>query len=266
MARALIFTDLDGTLLDHNTYAFDEALPMLEYFKEHQIPVIIVTSKTRPEVLKLQRRLGISDPFIVENGAGAFVPLDMQFDNTDAREQKWGMVSQSKSYKEVRRFVEKVQKEFGIRGFGDMDIQEVMQLTGLDRDAAEDAMQRDFTEPFIMERIEAVDVLRELAGRECLDIVQGGRFFHVISRGQNKGHALSMVSALYESHYEEPVEAIALGDSANDLTMLQVADKGVLIPKPDGSFAPLDIEEAIRAPFPGPKGWNSVLKELFGVG
>ena len=69
MARPLVFTDLDGTLLDHHTYRFDEAAEMLEYLKARDIPLIIVTSKTRPEVLKLQQKLGIRAPFIVERAA-----------------------------------------------------------------------------------------------------------------------------------------------------------------------------------------------------
>jgi mannosyl-3-phosphoglycerate phosphatase len=265
MAKPLVFTDLDGTLLDHHTYSFDEALPMLAYFKSHKIPLIIVTSKTRAEVLKLQQRLGIEEPFIVENGAGAFVPLDMDFEDIRDRERKWGMISQSKPYEEVRRFILKVQERFGIRGFGDMDTEDVMRMTGLERAAAEDAMQRDFTEPFIMEQDKEVDELRVLAQEACLDIVQGGRFYHVITRGQDKGHVVKMVAALYERYYGEPVEVIALGDSANDLTMLDAADKAVQIPRPDGSFAELEVEGVIYAPYPGPKGWNRALEELFGV-
>lgn len=46
----IIFTDLDGTLLDHNSYDFSEALEMLSYIKNHNIPLILTTSKTKIEV------------------------------------------------------------------------------------------------------------------------------------------------------------------------------------------------------------------------
>jgi len=67
--NTIIFTDLDGTLLDHDSYSFEEASFMLDFIKEHDIPLIIVTSKTRNEVIGIQKRLGISTPFIIENGA-----------------------------------------------------------------------------------------------------------------------------------------------------------------------------------------------------
>lgn len=51
----LIFTDLDGTLLDHETYKFDEAKEMLDFIKQNDIPLIIVTSKTKDEVIELQK-------------------------------------------------------------------------------------------------------------------------------------------------------------------------------------------------------------------
>jgi len=38
-----------------------------------------------------------------------------------------------------------------------------------------------------------------------------------------------------------------------------------LIPHPDGSFMACNVEGVIKAPFPGPKGWNTVLKEYFDV-
>ncbi|PLY10869.1 MAG: hypothetical protein C0626_04350 [Arcobacter sp.] len=76
----LIFTDLDGTLLDHETYDFSEANDMLNFIDKQKIPLIIVTSKTKDEVLELQKKLNISMPFIIENGAGIFIHKNNGFD------------------------------------------------------------------------------------------------------------------------------------------------------------------------------------------
>jgi len=70
----LIFTDLDGTLLDHDTYGWEEALPALDLCRRLGVPVILVSSKTRAEMDVLQNRLGLSAPFISENGGGIFFP------------------------------------------------------------------------------------------------------------------------------------------------------------------------------------------------
>ena len=40
----MVFTDLDGTLLDHDTYAFDAARPALAALTARAIPVVPVTS------------------------------------------------------------------------------------------------------------------------------------------------------------------------------------------------------------------------------
>ena len=81
MARAgqvymniLVFSDLDGTLLDHGDYSFEAAKPALKKIREHQIPLILTSSKTRHEIELLQRAMGIHDPFIAENGAAIFFP------------------------------------------------------------------------------------------------------------------------------------------------------------------------------------------------
>ena len=47
MSSAVIYTDLDGTLLDHHTYSFDAARSTIAALSERGIPVIPCTSKTR---------------------------------------------------------------------------------------------------------------------------------------------------------------------------------------------------------------------------
>ncbi|MDP2876998.1 MAG: HAD-IIB family hydrolase, partial [Holophaga sp.] len=64
----ILFTDLDGTLLDESTYAFEPALPAIRALQERGIPIVFCTSKTFAETVALQEVLGITDPFIVENG------------------------------------------------------------------------------------------------------------------------------------------------------------------------------------------------------
>src|SRR5574337_76081 len=75
-AYLLIFTDLDGTLLDHKTYSFDPAQEALNEVEQRGIPLILCTSKTRTEVERLRRALNNHHPFIVENGGAVFIPID----------------------------------------------------------------------------------------------------------------------------------------------------------------------------------------------
>ena len=69
-----MFSDLDGSLLDHYSYSFDAALPAVNALEELDIPLILVSSKTRAEILAVREQLANRHPFIVENGADVFVP------------------------------------------------------------------------------------------------------------------------------------------------------------------------------------------------
>lgn len=255
----LIFTDLDGTLLDHNDYSFSAASSALEMVQERKVPLIIATSKTFSEVVELQLDIGIKHPFIVENGAGIFIPSNCVLAKEDWHkdEEEWIKVSQSKSYLESRLFLNSMKDQYGLRGFGDMELEEVIALTDLPVNDAKNAKKRDFTEPFIIEDNLLIPELTQEANALGFDILQGGRFFHLITLYQDKAKAMLSLKLLYEEYHQSTFHSIALGDSSNDFTMLEYADYGVLIPKNDGTYAPLVTPDLIKAPFAGPKGWNT---------
>jgi len=72
MAKTIIFTDLDGTLLHPQTYSFDAAMPALKLIKEKDIPLILCSSKTRAEIEVYRKKLDNQHPFVSENGGGIF--------------------------------------------------------------------------------------------------------------------------------------------------------------------------------------------------
>lgn len=258
----IVYSDLDGTLLNHHNYSFLEASEALSYLQTNLIPLIIVTSKTFCEVKLLQQKLQIKCPFIVENGAGIFIPSDSVLAENICVEEEYIKVSQAQSYLELRLFFKHLQNTYSIRGFGDMEVDEVMSLTSLDKDDAINAMKRDFSEPFVVEGNVDIEVLTQEAKNEGLDIVKGGRFYHLISEGQDKAKAMLHLTHLYEECLDTTFTMIALGDSPNDFTMLKAAHKAVLVPHNDGSYADVEIENIIKAPFAGAKGWNSALMEI----
>ena len=66
----LVFSDLDGTLLDSHSYDWQPAAPWLSRLREANVPVILCSSKTSAEMLYLQKTLGLQGlPLIAENGA-----------------------------------------------------------------------------------------------------------------------------------------------------------------------------------------------------
>jgi mannosyl-3-phosphoglycerate phosphatase len=228
---------------------------MLDFIKTNDIPLIIVTSKTKNEVLRIQALLGLKAPFIIENGAGIFIPSKEDYE----------MIAMGFDYEYIRSCFLKYAKSIPMIGFFDMKVEEVAKYTNLSIENASDAKKRSFTEPFILEDESRLDELRKMANEDELDIVKGGRFYHLITKGQDKSTAIKHLIKYYKKNGAEGFKTIGLGDSANDLSMLQSVDMPVLIPHPDGSYLECDIETVIKAPFPGPKGWNTVLKEYFDV-
>jgi mannosyl-3-phosphoglycerate phosphatase len=253
--NTIIFTDLDGTLLDHDSYSFEAASYMLDFIKVTNIPLIIVTSKTRSEVIGIQKLLGISTPFIIENGAGICV----------SRFQDYEMIALGKSYREIRKAFNKYAQQIKIRGFFDMSIDEIAEHTGLTQEQAAYAKKRDYTEPFILYDEEKFSTLQQMARKDGLDVVKGGRFCHLITLGQDKAAAIKKVIKHYQTAKVQRYKTIGLGDSENDLSMLASVDVPILIPHPDGSYISCSVPNLIKAPFPGSKGWNSALKEYFDV-
>ena len=262
--KIIIFTDLDGTLLNHNDHSFEDARPSLERIKRKDIPLIITTSKTRKEVENLQKILEIKEPFIVENGGGIFFPGGYQgfkIKNSLHR-PPYTIVELGKPYAEIRRFIKIVGKQFGIRGFGDLTSQEIMEFTGLSVEDAKMAKEREFTEPFILERESDLEVLNDLALREGMKVVRGGRFSHLLSIHQDKGKAVKIVKDIFRENCGEEIVAIGLGDSENDQEMLRNVDIPVLIPNYDGGYEELDLRNLIKSKYPGSKGWNESVKEI----
>jgi mannosyl-3-phosphoglycerate phosphatase len=251
----IIFTDLDGTLLDHHSYDFSPANEMLHYLKLNDIPIILTTSKTMPEVIALQKQLGIHYPFIIENGAGIVIPT----------KNEYKMIHLGKTHNTILKAFKRYQKKYSMEGFSSMSIEKVADLTNLPYDNAKMAKERSYGEPFLLEPKSDYINLRQTARNEGFDIVQGGRFYHLITKNIDKANAIKELTKIYENEFDEIYTTIALGDGNNDVTMLENVDIAILIPKYDGSYISNSIKNIKKAKTPGPKGWNESLKEVFNV-
>ncbi len=262
--KPIVFTDLDGSLLDHETYSFKASKPALELICKMQIPLIFATSKTRPEVEQLQMDMGISEPFIVENGAAVYFPNGYRRINIKegVRQSAYMVIRLGEEYAEIRKFVESVKERFKIRGFGDMSPEEIASLAGLSVTQAIQAKTREFTEPFVIEDMSVLLDLEDAAKTRGLKIAQGGRFSHLMGEGQDKGRAVEIVTAIISENMNDKVISIGIGDSANDIPMLKCVDIPVLIPHPDGRFEDFDIKHLMRAGYPGSKGWNQIMIDI----
>lgn len=259
-----VFTDLDGSLLDHADYAFDAARPALTRIRDRGIPLVFTTSKTRAEVEHLQRQMGLSEPFIVENGAAVFFPDPYRALRVDVgfRQAPYTLIQLGASYGKIRRFIYATRDQFRIRGFGDMSAPEIAELTGLSPVQAGLARQREFTEPFLPEPDTDIAALEKIAAARGLQITRGGRFHHLIGIRQDKGTAVRIAAGIFSKNAGAPVITIGIGDSANDLSLLASVDIPVVIPRPDGAVLDIGRPEVRTASVPGSAGWNAVMLDL----
>jgi mannosyl-3-phosphoglycerate phosphatase len=259
-----VFTDLDGSLLDHHTYSFANARPALERIREQGIPLVFITSKTRPEVEMLQTAMGIREPFIVENGAAIFFPDQYRDWRIDAgfRQPPYTVIQLGAGYPEIRGFVQRVKPGFNIQGFGDLSAEDIERLTGLSPKQAGLAKQREFTEPFLMEDDARIIDLQRAAEANGLKVTRGGRFYHLMGSRQDKGIALRRTVWVFLQNTHQRLLTIGLGDSANDLGMLESVDIPILIPHPDGSYEKLDLPNIKRARRPGSIGWSETILDV----
>ena len=261
--KSLIFTDLDGTFLNHHDYSFEASKEALKKIKELNIPLIFTTSKTKAEVELLQEKVGISEPFIVENGAALFIPKGYQgFDLTHLSEfDDKKVILFGKAYSEVLAFYKEYSERYSMVGLSDMTDQEVADLTGLALESVPFVKARDFTEPFILKDEAKLEALMQSASKYDLKITKGGRFYHLMSIYQDKGVAVKETIALFESLYDDNIHSVALGDSQNDLPMLQSVDLPILIRRHDGSYLQTDIPNIHKATYQGSIGWNEMVMQ-----
>lgn len=268
MKKIVIFTDLDGTLLDSDTYSFAEALPSMYLLREGDAPLIICSSKTRTEIEFYRELLDNQHPFISENGGGIFIPRGYFTTNSLPAEYKivqgaqYNMILLGAQYKELCSVLQDLRQEgYKIKGFCDMTVEEVSHLTNLPLREAEMAKQRDFDEPFLFEGY-AEDIKRLQRSIETRGYsVTRGRFFHMLGNN-DKGTAVAILSQLYKKEYGE-ILTVGAGDSPNDLPMLKAVDMPIIVQKPDGQYDPeLHLPNMIKAGDIGPKGWNKAITDI----
>ncbi len=259
--RSIIFTDLDGTLLHPRTYSFEKALPALELIKELEVPLVIVSSKTRAEIEVWRERLGNRHPFVSENGGGIFIPRGyFPVRAGEGGRGAYEMITLGMPYDAVRRRFVRLRTAVGaeVRGFGDMSVDEVRKLTGLSREEAKLAMQRDFDEPFVFEGRADRTFLR--AVEETGLRWTRGRFYHIMG-DHHKGRAVSMLRALYGQR-GGPFMTIGIGNDLNDVPLFLAVDRPVLVRK----LGKMSVPGLLRTRATGPAGWNEAVLRLLGAG
>lgn len=268
--RLLIFTDLDGTLLDHGAYDFSPARPALAALRAANVPLILCSSKTFAEMQYWRKTLDLAHPFISENGGALFVPPNYFAPPIETASERdgYGLIHTGVNYPVLRAALTEIAERAAVplTGFGDLTIEQIAARTGLTFEQAFMAKIRDADEPFFIDRDFDDDDVKRLqteVWRKGLRMTRGGRFFH-LAGDCDKGTAARQLIRLYQAAWQEPIRTVGLGDSLNDLPLLQAVDVPILVRKKNGKadenvLAQVKAEITMKA---GPVGWNEAVLAL----
>lgn len=265
MTRYIVFTDLDGTLLDHETYDYTKALTGVSLLKQAGIPIVFCSSKTRREQEVLRSALGIRDPFIVEDGGAVYIDKGYFEHPVDSSYEKDGclVLALGSAYEQILDALKSAAGGLGlsIKGYADATAAEVSEATGLSIEAAARAKAREFEETVLSPLTPSEASMLEAALHPLgFTLSRGGRFYSV--KGQNnKGKAAMRLTELY-AQKNRNVTTVGIGDSGNDLPLLSVVDIPILVQRPDKRWQPLSMPGVKRVEGVGPEGWTRAVEML----
>ena len=241
MIRALIFTDLDCTLLDDRYDLVGAAMAMDRVFELGAL-VVPVSSKTHAEMMLLRAQQSVATPFIFENGAGidwgdekpwisgaVDMPCGMQIEGLDYT----SLCDQLKTLRE--------QHDLDFVGFSELSAEQVSKLTELSLQDAHLAKQRMASEPMVgLKQAEQVLVMTQALSERGLLLQKGGRFYTATSARQ-KSDAVAEIISVLQSTMTRPKRVIVCGDSPNDLSMLALGDAALVFSsRPTNGVGPAD--------------------------
>lgn len=256
-SHCAIFTDLDGTLLDHDTYSWAPAAPAIARIKQLRIPLIAISSKTLAELSYINSEHDLFDGLIGENGG--VIRLG------DQTEQPGPPTETIDAARDAIRAALSIP----VASFRTVSPEIIAAQTGLSTDDAARAGLRHCSDPLIWAPTDKdVTIARAIAEKFGLKLVKGGRF-HTLCGPTDKGAAMARMLELLAQNGVLPSTGltpctIALGDSANDATMLAAADIAIQIPQKHAitTTALIQDQKLIIAPEPGPSGWNAAINSL----
>ena len=262
IAEVLVFTDLDGTLLDDD-YDLQAAAATINELQKKSVAVVPVSSKTLPELAALAAYIEVPTPWVFENGAGIAWSDDVVPPGTFPRDHGRAIEVTGPGYPAICKKLESLRRRyrFDFIGFADMSPTDIATVTGLTLTAAELATQRLASEPLLWRGSQAqLAQFEAQLAKASLQIVQGGRFHHVMPM-TDKGSAANRVRRLYQYTLGRPHLTVACGDSPNDLPLFHVADVCVVCPGRNGDYLDVSNTPAIQADAAGPEDWDTAVNQ-----
>ena len=259
-SQILIFTDLDGSLLNHNNFEFREIKDFILNCIKNGIKIIPNTSKTKSEIEVFLDQLGQNLPFVVENGAAIH--------NLDLVHRKFKFKNNSLVFsRSVNEILELFEKRIPIElkkrcsFLKDMSSIEQMKILGLNKKYLPFALNREYSMPLVFDGSkELVNKFTVLLKKIGMKLHEGGRIYNICD-DCSKGKAMTTLTEKLKNEFNSNSHTIVIGDSPNDISMLNVSDQPCVIPLPNKkNLNYLKGQKIIRATQSAPRGWEEVVR------
>ena len=290
-----MFTDIDGTLVDINTAEYGkETDKLIRLIKERNIPLILTSAKTRLEQNKIREDLGLFDPFIVENGGALVIPKgyfpdyalrDIKYPVRETQETKNGakdvnreiIVELGKPADYIRARLSDIRKKYNINftGVADISVEKLSNLALISREQAKRMAQRNYGETILQIQSEDIERFIKYVQEDGMKVIHGGRFFDV-TVGTDKGIAVGILKKLFKDKFHNNVKFFGIGDSTNDIPMLNLMDIPILVQRQDSSWVDdgeikmknavdsshISSNKLIKIEGIGPNGWENAIHKI----
>jgi mannosyl-3-phosphoglycerate phosphatase len=275
--RHLIFTALEGALVDPRTDSFAGAEEALSELERRKIAFVLLTTRTREEIEPIRRKIGHNHPFVTENGGGIFFPdgyFSLRIPGA-VRTARYLSVAQGRPYAEVCEALDEIAEEsaVGVAGFHHMSLREVADNTGLRPRSAELARAREFDEPFYFTSADEKAIARfvEAARERGFDTRRGSTFWH-LSAKCDVARAVRTLTQLFREATHIKLRLVGIGGGQVDLPWLRAVDHAILLPDSgepaEHPSQPLEnpgrTRTIVMGDAPGAVGWNQAILNIIG--
>ena len=257
--QKVIFTDIDGTLLDSYLPDIKKAKKLVKKTLQNGIHLILCSSKTELEQNIIRSNIELHEPFIVENGGATIIPVGY-FNKSkiihSKKFQKNYIIETGGPAYRIRSLLKKIRTKYDInfKGVSDLSITELSNITRLPQEYAKRMMKRKYSETIVQIDNNDIPKFANILEKVGLKMIPGGQYFD-ITLGNDKGTAVKILVDLYRRKYGGDVVFFGIGDSKNDESMLKFVDFPMLVQRPDGTWHDLKIAGLDKLNGIGPDGW-----------
>jgi predicted mannosyl-3-phosphoglycerate phosphatase (HAD superfamily) len=247
--RPVVFTSLEGTLLDEDTFEARSSRSILRRLAAAAIPVVPVTEMTLSEVEPIAREHGMRHAMIIEAGGAIARWTDSSWE-IEPRGPEGDVLLDAIAAVEARSGAD-------LTVYSVLPDHDATRLSGKSGAMLDGSRERGYSEPFVIERGNVTKVAKA-ASSLGFTLRRGRRFFH-LCRADALRSAFSCLCDELRCDL-----AIAVGGLPLDAEFLSRADISIIVPRADGTPDPellARMPHARIAPAPGSRGWAKAIEE-----